>query len=98
MGGYSVGKGVGVKVYYCRPVTLFHGIFGILHFPVGVFAYLTLFAAKAAPTILPFTVGAALAANLPTWQPGESVNYFNIYMKDAGTKAVFKLTLVLERE
>ena len=44
---------------------------------------LTLFAAKAAPTILPFTVGAALAANLSTWQPGESVNYFNIYMKDA---------------
>ena len=46
---------------------------------------LTLFAAKAAPTILPFTVGAALAANLSTWQLSESVNYFNIYMKDTQT-------------
>ena len=59
-------------------------------FPVTGFFFLasfifqlTLFAAKAAPTILPFTVGAALAANLSTWQLSESVNYFNIYMKDA---------------
>ncbi len=59
---------------------------GSRKFLIGILAsfifQLTLFAAKAAPTILPFTVGAALAANLSTWQPGESVNYFNIYMKD----------------
>ncbi len=41
------------------------------------------FAAKAAPTILPYTVGAALAANLSTCHLCKSVNYFCFYMKDA---------------